>query len=93
MDSIRNTHEREATQHQQLDTLNTAITDIEIAVERGREHAAADVDGEPVKLTGMELLLKRVAGEVSGASDEGGILKQIREFNGFLDRALGILEK
>jgi hypothetical protein len=43
-------------------------------------------------MTGVELLLKRVAGEVSNKSDSGGILRQIREFNSFLERAALVLE-
>jgi len=40
----------------------------------------------------MELLLKRVAGEVSNKSDSGGMLKQIKDFNAFLERAALALE-
>jgi hypothetical protein len=43
-------------------------------------------------MTGMELLLKRVAGEVSNKSDSGGMLKQIKDFNAFLERAALALE-
>jgi hypothetical protein len=43
-------------------------------------------------VTGVELVLKRVAGEVSSKSDSGGILKQVREFNAFLERAALALE-
>jgi len=42
--------------------------------------------------TGIELLLKRVAGEVSSKSGSVGTLKQIKEFNAFLERAALALE-
>jgi hypothetical protein len=42
--------------------------------------------------TGIELLLKRAAGEVSSKSGSGGTLKQIKEFNAFLERAALALE-
>lgn len=41
---------------------------------------------------GLELMLKRVAGDVSNKSDSGGILKQVQEFNAFLERAAVALE-
>jgi hypothetical protein len=43
-------------------------------------------------MIGTEVLLKRVADEVSNKSDSGGILKQIKEFNAFLERAALVLE-
>jgi hypothetical protein len=41
---------------------------------------------------GIELVLKRVAGEASNKGDSGGILKQAKEFNAFLERAALALE-
>lgn len=69
--------------------MNTAVHDIEVAVGRGKANSDGD---EPTQLTGVELLLKRVAGEVSNKSDSGGILKQIKSFNEFLERAALALE-
>jgi hypothetical protein len=43
-------------------------------------------------MIGTEVLLKRVADEVSNNSDSGGILKQIKDFNAFLERAALVLE-
>lgn len=43
-------------------------------------------------MAGTEVLLKRIADEVSNKSDSGGILKQIKEFNTFLERAALVLE-
>lgn len=43
-------------------------------------------------MVGAELLLNRVAGEVSNKSDSGGMLRQIKDFNAFLERAALALE-
>ena len=62
--------------------------DIELAIDLGKSSEANDA-GE---MTGTEVLLKRVADQVSNKSDSGGILKQIKEFNAFLERAALVLE-
>jgi hypothetical protein len=43
-------------------------------------------------MDGIGLLLKRVAGQVSNKSDSGGMLRQIKEFNAFLERTALALE-
>jgi hypothetical protein len=68
--------------------LNTTVHDIELAIDLGKSSQPNDA-GE---MTGTEVLLKRVADEVSNKSDSGGILKQIKEFNAFLERAALVLE-
>jgi hypothetical protein len=47
---------------------------------------------EPVRKTGIELLLKRIATEVSNKGDSGGFLAHIKNFNDFLERAAIALE-
>jgi hypothetical protein len=41
---------------------------------------------------GTELLLKRVAGQVSSKNDSGGLLRQLKEANAFFERAALVLE-
>jgi hypothetical protein len=43
-------------------------------------------------MSGIELLLTRMAGQVSKKSDSGGMLRQIKDFNAFLERAALALE-
>ena len=73
---------------QERDALNTTVHDIELAIDLGR---SAQIDYIQEK-TGTEVLLKRVADQVSNKSDSRGILKQIKEFNAFLERAALVLE-
>ena len=74
------------------DILNTAVHDIELAVERGKEKNPHDPTRGPVEMAGVELLLKRIAGQISNKSASGGMLKQVKNFNAFLERAALALE-
>jgi hypothetical protein len=69
--------------------LNTNIYDIELAVQRGKASYFIDSTSQFI---GVDLRLKRVADEVSCKSDSGGMLKQIKQFNAFLERAALALE-
>ncbi|RDL30997.1 uncharacterized protein BP5553_09786 [Venustampulla echinocandica] len=91
MDEIRINHEDEAKRAQERDSLNTMAHDIELAIDSGRSQAPkSEYIGD--RMTGIEVLLKRVATQISNKGDSGGILKQIKEFNGFLTRAALALE-
>ncbi|KAF7949519.1 uncharacterized protein EAE97_003028 [Botrytis byssoidea] len=83
MDGIRIAHEKNSHDAQQREVLNTTVHDIELAVERGKSSSDNTDDGK----TNIELMLKRIASEASSASDDGGVLKQIKAFNAFMERA------
>ena len=68
------------------------VHDIELAVERGRQNDPHDPTDGPIEMVGTEVLLKRIAGELSNKSDSGGMLKQIKDFNAFLERTAIALE-
>jgi hypothetical protein len=57
----------------------------------GKSNQQGD-DEDPSQMVGIEVLLKRTANEVSNNGDSGGIMRQIKEFNGFLERAALALE-
>ncbi|KAI9051960.1 hypothetical protein LZ554_004215 [Drepanopeziza brunnea f. sp. 'monogermtubi'] len=91
MDSIRMKHEREKNAAQSRESLNTAVYDIELAIEMGK---SAQSQTTPAgAMVGTEVLVKRIANDVSGMGDGGGLLKRIREFNAFLERAALALEE
>lgn len=69
---------------------NTAVHDIELAVERGRAYAQKQGIKEEASV-GIEFLLKNVADEASSVG-AGGMLRQVKEFNAFLERAALALE-
>ncbi|KAL2060714.1 hypothetical protein VTL71DRAFT_9355 [Oculimacula yallundae] len=92
MDEIRMKHETEKTDAQSRESLNTSIHDIEIAIELGKSAETSEDPDQTGDMVGTELIVKRVAGEVSNKGDSGGILRQIKEFNAFLERAALALE-
>ena len=67
--------------------------DIDLAVEQGQ--AAPELspaEQKTAELANLELLVNRVADQASSRSHGGGTLKQIREFNAFLERTAAVLE-
>jgi len=58
----------------------------------GKTSQTRDDPHDTSQMIGIELILKRVACEVSNKGDSGGMLKQIKEFNAFLERAAIALE-
>ncbi|TVY42466.1 hypothetical protein LOCC1_G005513 [Lachnellula occidentalis] len=92
MDEIRIRHENEGNKAQTRDTVNTAVYDIELAVERGKATESTLTADGSIKKGGLEVLLKRVAGEVSNEGDSRGMLQRIKDFNAFLERAASALE-
>jgi hypothetical protein len=61
-------------------------------VERGKATQPILAADGVVEKAGLDVLLKRVAGEVSNKGDSGGLLKRIKDFNMFLERAASALE-
>ncbi|KAI1761236.1 hypothetical protein GGR53DRAFT_38644 [Hypoxylon sp. FL1150] len=94
MDAVRMRHEsaNKETLHQL--GLSSTMDDIELAMENGK--TAPDLDPKEQKtaeLANLELLISRVASQASTAGDGGGNLKQIKDFNAFLERAAAALER
>ncbi|KAJ4863029.1 hypothetical protein T069G_03983 [Trichoderma breve] len=79
-------------QHYCLDA-SSLMHDVDLAVEQGREapelSRAAQREAE---LANLELLVSRVSEQASSSSFTGGMLKQVKEFNSFLERAAMALE-
>lgn len=92
MDEIRTKHEKEKDAAQGRDSLNAAVHDLELAIDMGKS-APRQPDAGAGKMVGIELLVKRVASEVSSKADGGGFLSRVREFNAFLERAALALER
>lgn len=78
-------------QSQSQGSLNASVHDVELAIDLGRAQKRSREDGR-AETFGTEVLLKRVAGEVSNASNSGGLLGQIKGFNAFLERVALALE-
>ena len=68
--------------------------DIDLAIEKGQ--AAGELSASEQReadLANLELLISRVADQASTKSATGGTLKQIRDFNAFLERTAAVLER
>ncbi|KAL7939787.1 hypothetical protein V8C35DRAFT_287680 [Trichoderma chlorosporum] len=93
MDAIRIKHEADSKKSKYCLDASSLMHDVDLAVEQGREapelSRAAQREAE---LANLELLVSRVSEQASSSSFTGGMLKQVREFNAFLERAAMALE-
>jgi hypothetical protein len=69
------------------------MRDIDRTVARGREAPELSRKEEKeAELANLELVVAQVANQVSPSSASGGLLKDIQDFNAFLERAAVALE-
>lgn len=69
------------------------MDDIELAIENGKSAPGLNPkEKKAAELSNLELLISRVASQASGGSEGGGSLKQIKDFNAFLERTAAALE-
>lgn len=69
------------------------MNDIDLAVERGRDEAELSSRArKEAELGNLELLISQVADQASSKGPTGGFLKQIQDFNAFLERAANALD-
>lgn len=92
MDEIRIRHENESFAANELIALNTSLHDIEVAVGRGKQESQRVPAGAGSDLVPFEMQLRRVANLASQKSESGGALKQLKDFNAFLENAAKALE-
>ncbi|KAM4068056.1 triadin [Hirsutella rhossiliensis] len=93
MDAVRTKHEADSKESTRRINTSTLMHDIDVAVEQGREAPELSRDAQKqVDLGNLELMLARVADEASSGSSTGGMLRQVTEFNAFLERAALALE-
>jgi hypothetical protein len=67
--------------------------DIDLAVEQGAAAGPLSAsDQKNADIANLEIAISRIADMVSSKSDMGGTLRQVRDFNAFLERAALALE-
>ena len=67
--------------------------DIDLAVEKGvNAGPLSATEQSQAELANLEFVIGRVAEQACSKSAQGGTLKQIRDFNAFLERAAAALE-
>ncbi|KAK5992423.1 hypothetical protein PT974_05827 [Cladobotryum mycophilum] len=93
MDAVRIKHEADTKESKYCLDASTLMHDVDLAMEQGRD--AAEPTGKEQKaaeLANLELFVSRISEQASSASFTGGILKQVKDFNAFLERAAIALE-
>ncbi|KAI0384189.1 hypothetical protein F5Y04DRAFT_249220 [Hypomontagnella monticulosa] len=94
MDAVRVRHENSNRESLHQLELSSTMDDIELAIENGKSAPSLNPkEQKAAELLNLELLISRVTAQASAASDGGGNLKQIKDFNAFLERAATALER
>ncbi|KAJ8129678.1 hypothetical protein O1611_g3951 [Lasiodiplodia mahajangana] len=93
IDAVRERHETATQQSLHQLGLSSTMDDIELAIENGRMAPELGPKEEKMaELANLDLLISQITNQVSVAGDGGGTLKQIKDFNMFLERAAVALE-
>ncbi|KAK8851479.1 AT hook domain-containing protein [Apiospora arundinis] len=93
MDAVRLQHEVDSKDSLQQLGLSASMHDIELAVDHGRSAPELTPSEQKMaELANLELLVSQVAGQACAGGDGSGNLKQIHDFNAFLERAAAALE-
>ncbi|OAX81119.1 hypothetical protein ACJ72_04540 [Emergomyces africanus] len=91
IDEVRRKYNEDEHIKTEHDNLNNSLHDLQLAIDRRRK-----IDDEQAAnpAAGLEFLLRTVAQDVSSiaSGSHGGILNQIRTFNGQLERTVALLE-
>lgn len=69
------------------------MDDVELTIENGKMAPELDPkERRMAELANLDLLISQITNQVSMAGDAGGALRQIKDFNMFLERAAIALE-
>ncbi|KAL1957624.1 hypothetical protein VTO42DRAFT_5735 [Malbranchea cinnamomea] len=88
IDDVRRRYAEEEEANKEQDTLNDALHNLQLALDRSQTAKGNGV--EPNPFVGLEFLLRTVAQDVSSVAPDsyGGLLNQVRNFNSELERIL-----
>jgi hypothetical protein len=89
MDAVREAHEKASRAGEEARQESGVLQDVEVAVGRGRDNGE---EGEEKSELDLGVLLEKTATWASSGSQDGGALKRLREFNGFLERVARAIE-
>ncbi|KAI0976578.1 hypothetical protein F4678DRAFT_413804 [Xylaria arbuscula] len=93
MDAVRMRHENANEESLRQLGLSSAMDDIELAIENGKMAPELNPkDQKKAELANLDILISQITNQVSAAGDGGGTLKQIKDFNMFLERTAIALE-
>ncbi|KAB2572298.1 hypothetical protein DBV05_g9038 [Lasiodiplodia theobromae] len=93
MDAVRQAHMEAEAKRRRDEELSDALYGIETAVQRGREKAAREGrEDEGPQVSPLWEIKDALSNGVSAVGPGGGLLDRVKDFNGFLGRAAGVLE-
>ncbi|KAK5631649.1 hypothetical protein RRF57_007363 [Xylaria bambusicola] len=93
MDAVRMRHETANEELLYQLGLSSSMDDIELAVENGKMAPMPNPKERKVaELANLDILISQITNQVSATGEGGGTLKQIKDFNMFLERAAIALE-
>ncbi|KAG8411625.1 hypothetical protein J3458_015685 [Metarhizium acridum] len=93
MDAVRIKHEADSKESTSRLNASSLMHDIDLAVEQGREAPELSRKAEKeADLGNLDLVLAQISDQVSSTSSTGGLLRQVQDFNAFLERAAAALE-
>ncbi|KAI1426783.1 hypothetical protein F5Y12DRAFT_258190 [Xylaria sp. FL1777] len=93
MDAVRMRHETANEESLRQLGLSSAMDDIELAIENGKMAPELNPKEQRMaELANLDILISQITNQVSAAGEGGGTLKQIKDFNMFLERAAIALE-
>lgn len=93
LDAVRMRHERANNEALNQLGLSSTMDDIELAVENGKMAPELNPkERRTAELANLDLLISQITNQVGLAGDGGGALRQIKDFNMFLERAAMALE-
>ncbi|RKF59969.1 putative at hook domain-containing protein [Golovinomyces cichoracearum] len=93
MDDIRKRHNTAQKENMNRLSLNNAIHNLEIAIETVRDSTYQPSYDNISDIDSTQTRLKKVAQLISHQSDNGGFLRQVKDFNSLLERSAIALEK
>ncbi|KAH7313661.1 hypothetical protein B0I35DRAFT_480333 [Stachybotrys elegans] len=93
MDEVRIKHEQDSSDSKYQLNISSLMHDIELAVEQGTDAPELSrSEQKQAELANLDLVLARIVEQASSNSSSGGLLRQVKEFNAFLERAAVALE-
>lgn len=93
LDAVRMRHEKANQESLNQLGLSSTMDDIELAVENGKMAPELNPKARrTAELANLDLLISQITNQVGLAGDGGGALRQIKDFNMFLERAAMALE-
>ncbi|KAI0415888.1 hypothetical protein F5X98DRAFT_345178 [Xylaria grammica] len=92
-DAVRMRHEKANQESLHQLGLSSTMDDIELAIESGKMAPEPNPKEQKMaELANLDVLISQITNQVSAAGDGGGTLKQIKDFNLFLERTAVALE-